>query len=330
MEDFIRLEVLRNRLGRQVNVTDADISMDQLRSEGLRRWNTDMDIEYQYDTFNGMPVYYGGDRYDSDDSDEFFPDTSEEMNNRMRNQSRPDHPDGGHNNSVNTVDVTPKCRTVSDEPGREVFDYTADEYSDTSKTETVDLDDTNCQLETDIWDDTYCPVWIYDPSMVNSTGQAEQLLLNKGEVACMSDFDDEDFNDTDVDSDAGSDMEFEWNTWKSEHFLSYPVTDIRTQAGATEIVCYREDKNIPEEDVCCTDTPSVNWATGYIDSARYIVPLCLLERPCQRDVDVRCMNNANDWNEEHGLTVAWCVNAEDSSYIEVCYDCLWLIDNLRI
>ena len=108
-----------------------------------------------------------------------------------------------------------------------------------------------------------------------------------------------------------------------------PDTDIRTQAGAKEIVCYREDKNIPEEDVCCTDIPSVNWAAGYIDSARYLVPLCLLERPCQRDVDVRCMNNANDWNLEHGLTVAWCVNAEDLSYITVCYDCLWLIDHLR-
>ena len=148
LEDAIRLEVLRKRLGRQVNATDADISMDQLRSEGLRRWNTDMDIEYQYETFNGLPVYYGGDRYDSDDSEEFFPDTSEEINNRMRNQSRPD---GGDNNSVNTVDVTPKCRTASDEPGREVFDYTADEYSDTSKTETADLNDTDCQMETHIY-----------------------------------------------------------------------------------------------------------------------------------------------------------------------------------
>ena len=50
LEDAIRLEVLRNQLGRQINATDTDISMDQLRSEGLRRWNTDMDIEYQYET----------------------------------------------------------------------------------------------------------------------------------------------------------------------------------------------------------------------------------------------------------------------------------------
>ena len=54
LEDAIRFEVLRNRLGRQVNATDSDISMDKLRSEGWRRWNTDMDTEYQYETFNGV------------------------------------------------------------------------------------------------------------------------------------------------------------------------------------------------------------------------------------------------------------------------------------
>ena len=45
LEDAIRREVLRNRLVGQVNMTDADSSLDQLRSEGLRRWNMDMDIE---------------------------------------------------------------------------------------------------------------------------------------------------------------------------------------------------------------------------------------------------------------------------------------------
>ena len=42
-----------------------------------------MDIEYQYETFNGLPVYYGGDKYDSDDSEEFY------MEDEVRNQSRP-------------------------------------------------------------------------------------------------------------------------------------------------------------------------------------------------------------------------------------------------
>ena len=109
-----------------------------------------MDIEYQYETFNGLPVYYGRDKYDSDDSEEFFPDTSEEMNNRMRHQSPPD---GGVYNSVNMADVTPKCNTPSDRLESEVFAYTADEDSDKSKTVTADLDDMDCQMETHIWDD---------------------------------------------------------------------------------------------------------------------------------------------------------------------------------
>ena len=88
MKDAIRLEVLRNRLGRKVNATDSDISMDKLRSEGWRRWNTDIDIEYQYETFNGLPVYYGEDNYDLDDSEEFWLDTPEEMDNNMRNQNQ--------------------------------------------------------------------------------------------------------------------------------------------------------------------------------------------------------------------------------------------------
>ena len=29
-----------------------------------------MDVEYQYETFNGLPVYYGGDMYDSEDSED--------------------------------------------------------------------------------------------------------------------------------------------------------------------------------------------------------------------------------------------------------------------
>ena len=36
-------------------------SLDDVSSEGLWQWNMDMDIEYQYETFNGLPVYYGGD-----------------------------------------------------------------------------------------------------------------------------------------------------------------------------------------------------------------------------------------------------------------------------
>ena len=119
LEDAIRLEVLRNRFSRQVNVTDPDISMDRLRSEGWRRWNTDMHTEYQYETSNGLPVYYGGDMYDSDDSEEFWLDTPEEKDNSIQNQSRPD---GGDDKSVYMIDVTPKRNTAPDTLSSEVLD----------------------------------------------------------------------------------------------------------------------------------------------------------------------------------------------------------------
>ena len=131
------------------------------------------------------------------------------------------------------------------------------------------------------------------------------------------------------------DLEFEWNTredactWESENPLPEPDTDFHTQNGPKEVVCYRKDKKITEEDVYCTDIRPVNCVTGYIDSARYLVPLCLLERPCQRYADVRCANSVSDCSLEYSFTVSWCVNAEDSSYIAVCYDCLWLIDHSR-
>ena len=52
---------------------DKNMSLDEVRSQGLRQWNMDMNVEYQYETFNGMPVYYGGEMYDSEDSDEYDP-----------------------------------------------------------------------------------------------------------------------------------------------------------------------------------------------------------------------------------------------------------------
>ena len=47
----------------------------------------------------------------------------------------------------------------------------------------------------------------------------------------MSDFDDEDFTDTDVDSDAGSDMKVDCTTGNSGNPQSDPDTDICTHAG---------------------------------------------------------------------------------------------------
>ena len=47
----------------------GDGNSDGCITTGFQRWNMDCDVEDQYETFNGMPVYYGGDLYDSEDSD---------------------------------------------------------------------------------------------------------------------------------------------------------------------------------------------------------------------------------------------------------------------
>ena len=73
--------------------------------------------------FNGLPVYYGGDRYDSDDTEEFIPNAPNEMEYMTCTERRLD---GEDNRSVNTVMSGPMCATVSKGARGEV-----DEPSDT-------------------------------------------------------------------------------------------------------------------------------------------------------------------------------------------------------
>ena len=182
LEDDIRREVLRNRSMRYMsscdvngrllspehaNLSDTEMSLDQVRSEGLRQWNMDMDVEYQYETFNGLPVYYGEDMYDSEDMEEYDPvetaraayvedynfDVPEGMELMTYNRRLPDDGDA---RGVNAVDMVPMCRTVSG-----VARYEPDESSDMSRTDTAELEESdieNCNLWMDLWEDKDCYV----------------------------------------------------------------------------------------------------------------------------------------------------------------------------
>ena len=97
---------------------DKETSLDDVSLEGLRRWNMDMDIANQYDTFSGLPVYYGGDMYDS-----------EVMELLVYKRCRPED---GEARSVDTVDMVPMCQTVSC-----VMRIGPDESSDMSGMDTV-------------------------------------------------------------------------------------------------------------------------------------------------------------------------------------------------
>ena len=52
-----------------VQLLTGDGNSDGGITTGFQLWNTDGDVEDQYETLNGMPLYYGGDLYDSEDSD---------------------------------------------------------------------------------------------------------------------------------------------------------------------------------------------------------------------------------------------------------------------
>ena len=53
----------------EVRLGAGDVYTDENITAGLQCWNTERDVLDQCETSNGMPVYYGGDMYYSEDSD---------------------------------------------------------------------------------------------------------------------------------------------------------------------------------------------------------------------------------------------------------------------
>ena len=106
-------------------LSDREMCHNDVNSEGFRYWNTDMDVMNQYERFNGLPVYYGGDMYDSEDSEEDDPlelaraayvedynfDIPEGMDFMVRHRGR--SLDDCENRMDDTVDMVPMCQTVS-------------------------------------------------------------------------------------------------------------------------------------------------------------------------------------------------------------------------
>ena len=324
-------------------MSDTEISLDQVRSEGLRQWNMDMDVEYQHETFNGLPVYFGGDMYDSEDTEEYDPfemaraayvdynfDVPEGMELMTYNRGLPD---GGDARGVNEADMVPMCWTVSC-----VARCEPDESSDTSRTDTTELEETDiedCDLWTDLWEDKDCPVFIAGSIVDNSLCISSQEMSSYVDVASMGDFDDEDFIDaTGFDSDMGSGAEFGWNTWNDactweswnasgdfppDSTIALPAVLVK------DVVCYRDDCKFPEWDVCYTGINSVNYRHRYVDGDIYLVRLCLLERPSRRDIGVWSNDNVNDRGLKHRFTIDWHMDVTDSPPLAVCYDCLCLV-----
>ena len=129
---------------------DSDMCVNNINLEGFQRWNTDRDILDQNETFNGLPVYYGGDLYDSEDSERDDPyalasaayvedynfDVPEGMD--LMVHCRIQSLDGSGTQRDDQADMVPVCQMVScvTRNGWDVF-------NDASWTEAADVDDPN-------------------------------------------------------------------------------------------------------------------------------------------------------------------------------------------
>ena len=134
----------------EVRLGAGDVNTDENITAGLQCWSTEGDVLDQYETFNGMPVYYGGDMYDSEDSDwddlyalasvayveDYNFDVPEGMDLMVHHHSR--DPDSSDVQQDCQMDVAPVCQTVSCVTWDEW-----DTFDDDSLAEATDADSPN-------------------------------------------------------------------------------------------------------------------------------------------------------------------------------------------
>ena len=243
-----------------------------------------MDVEYQYETFNGLRVYYGGDMYDSEDAEndpleraraeyveDYNFDVPEGMELMVYNRRRQD---GDKSRNVDTVDMVPMCRTVAG-----IMRTAPDPSSDTSEMDTAELIGSDIEVSgqwPDLSDEKDC--------FGSDVGSSVDGSLS------FSDFDS---LDSDVDfgfnSDEGSVAELAWNTWEEACALEFqhasvvfppdsaafcPAVKIRVK------ICDTGDGGHPAWDVCCTGHAfDTHGYVGCVDENIYMARLCLLRRP---------------------------------------------------
>ena len=275
-------------------------------------------MECQYETFNGLPVYYGGGLCDSKELEEYDTldlaraayteddsfDAPEGMDLMTYTHSRPD---GGET----------RCKTVSWATPR-----AQDEHDRTSETDASDIE------ELDIAGFCRCPdLWEEEDPSVSSVGlhvnigldMSKQNGLNYVDVASMNDFD-----ATGDNSDTGSVAELEWNTWDDAcawEFMSAsenlpPELDLNPPA---ELL--RNNSHYTDDD----GSPEGLGHGGYVDGGIYPPQLCLWQQPSLWDSGIRNDDSMIIQRLNHKLTIYWHIDDMDSLSPTVCYNCMCLI-----
>ena len=150
----------------------------------------DMDVEYQYETFNGLPVYYGGDMYDSDDSEEYDPlenydfDNPEGIESMTYTRCRPD---GGEARIAGGVDIVPTCQNVSCVTRSEP-DVPSDTAGSDPSAVMEGSDTEDFCLWTDLLNEGDCSISNVGSNVDNSLCMSEQDSLSYVGAASVGDF----------------------------------------------------------------------------------------------------------------------------------------------
>ena len=270
LDDTIRHEMLRNCAmenmsphefndqllsSEYINANTAEMFLDQAHSMGQRQWNMYMDMEDQSDTVDGVSGHYGGDPYDSADTEKLDSDVPEGMEFRTPTLS---HTDGRETRRLDIVDMVYMCRTVLGHGPR-----THDE-------------------ELDIAGLCRCPEFEEgeDPPILSDTlyvdtgvDRPEQTGLNYVTDTCGVDFD-----VTDYDPDTDFVVELEYNTWDDActwEFRNAPGHIFDKLIWNTS--CYTDDDESPER----------FGHGGYVDAGIHPPRLCLLQRHNRLDNGIR-------------------------------------------
>ena len=289
------------------HLQSSDENTDGCITTGFQCWNTDSDIQDQYETFNGMPVYYGSDLYNSEDSDWDDPfarasaayvedynfDVPEGMDLMVNRHGR--IPDSLDVQQDCQMDVAPVYHTVSyatrdewDTSDKDSLTATADEddpYMDDFYQQVVLSDDENC-FDSD------------DGSVTNFDGS-----MSEGEYYVVSD--------------DGSMADLDWDILENADYGNsdiWSVTDISSCGSDVEV-----------EDDC--DLYIIYVA--HSDLNIYHRRLCLLCPDGTADLRNLRGRSVDDHRMDHSRTVSWDPAIADSRTLSVCYDGLCLMTLFR-
>ena len=202
-----------------------------IHTEGFQCWNTDRDILDQYETFNGLPVFYGSDMYDSEDSEWDDPytlasaaynfDVPEGMYLMVHRRSRiRDSSEAQQGDHTDILYMIPVCQMVScvTRNGWDVFED--DSLTEAAVVDSPNMDDYYHQVvSSDEEDFIVSDVGSITDFNWDMSGEEELMDSDVGSVADLA----SDSLDIEIccDSDVGSVADLKWNTWDDACALAF-------------------------------------------------------------------------------------------------------------